>query len=174
MQLAVKKKEKADEKNLAWMPKSYLITDTDECKKKRSDSVAENIIEKFYMPFVRKHGYQHKITENISVIKKDTKVSVGHNFFLCKKKLELAKLKKNLIIYNNPSNNYTYTLPNNFTIIDINVEVLSKNTYNSVVKNIITTQLGMNSNKANGSSRNATESNHIKTNASNNLFFGNY
>jgi len=72
-------------------------------KKKRSDSVADNIIEKFYMPFVRKHDYQHKINEKISIIKKDTKKSAVHNFFLSKKKLELCKMRKDLIIYNNPS-----------------------------------------------------------------------
>jgi len=110
--LAVKKRENSEDKmnmniktSVGFRRSSYLLTDSNTPfkKKKRSDSVAENIIEKFYMPFVKKHKYQEKINENISVIKKDTKKSVAQNYFLSKKKIELKKLKKEFIIYNNPS-----------------------------------------------------------------------
>jgi len=110
--LAVKKRENSEDKmnmnlktSIGFHRSNNLLTDSNTLfkKKKRSDSVAVNIIEKFYMPFVKKHEYQEKITENISVIKKDTKKSVAQNYFLSKKKLELKKLKKEFIIYNNPS-----------------------------------------------------------------------
>jgi hypothetical protein len=74
--------------------------------KRRSDSLASNIVDKLYMPFVKNMGHQFKLKENLAVIKKDTKNSVIHNFFLTKKKVELGKLRNDFIIYNNPSNKF--------------------------------------------------------------------
>ena len=66
---------------------------------------------------------------------KDTQKNHKENHKLIKKQNEIQKISNELILYNNPSKY--------FINLDLNINQLSNNTYNSFVKSIINNQLAI-------------------------------
>lgn len=76
--------------------------------KKLENNKNKNFIEKFYKPFMNKRIYKTKLNENISSVKKMTRNSAMENFILEKKKRQIDKISQEILIYNNPSINFSY------------------------------------------------------------------
>jgi len=64
----------------------------------------KNINEKLYMPFINDKSYKIEVNNNLTKIKEDSKNSAMFSHKLIKRKEEVEKIGKQLIIYNNPSN----------------------------------------------------------------------
>ena len=62
-----------------------------------------NAMEKIVDPYPQKKKYLRKIKDNLISIKKDTKSNKKENFLLTKTQIEIEKISKELILYNNPS-----------------------------------------------------------------------
>lgn len=63
----------------------------------------QKITEKLYMPFIKDKSYKIEVNNNLTKIKEDSKNSAIFSHKLNKKKEEVDKIGKQLIIYNNPS-----------------------------------------------------------------------
>ena len=90
-------------------------------------------LSKVYDPYIEKHKYLSSLNEGIVQIKRNTRMNFVENHMLAKKKDQINKISNELLLYNNPSNYNIYE--------EINLNVLSNNTYNTFVKNIISSQL---------------------------------
>lgn len=66
----------------------------------------QKITEKLYMPFIKDKSYKIEVNNNRTKIKEDSKNSAIFSHKLIKKKEEVDKIGKQLIIYNNPSKNF--------------------------------------------------------------------
>ncbi len=72
--------------------------------RRTNSAINKKIIDKFYMPYIEKRFCQIALNENLGHTKKDTRKSANDNFDLDKKKVDIEKLTKKMIRYNNPSN----------------------------------------------------------------------
>jgi len=63
----------------------------------------QEIIEKFYDPFIQKKTYNININNNLLKVKSDTRQSAFDSHHLRKKKNEIKNIGKELLIYQNPS-----------------------------------------------------------------------
>jgi len=63
----------------------------------------QKITEKLYMPFIKDKSYKIEVNNNLTKIKDDSKNSAIFSHKLNKKKEEVDKIGKQLMIYNNPS-----------------------------------------------------------------------
>jgi hypothetical protein len=70
----------------------------------------QKITEKLYMPFIKDKSFKIEVNNNLTKIKEDSKNSAIFSHKLNKKKEEVDKIGKQLIIYNNPSKNSDYFL----------------------------------------------------------------
>lgn len=70
---------------------------------KRPTSKDSKIIEKFYMPFIKKKTYNIKINNNLLRVKDDTRQNAFDSHHILKKRNEIKNIGKELIIYQNPS-----------------------------------------------------------------------
>jgi ribosomal protein L33 len=71
-------------------------------------NVNQRIIQKFYMPYIEKKSYNTKLNTGILQIKQQTRNSTIYSHYLNKKKKEIDGIKRELIIYNNPSKIYLF------------------------------------------------------------------
>jgi len=99
-------------------------------------SKPKSFIDHFYKPFVNKMQYNISLNENLSFIRKKTCKDAKDIFYLGKKNREVGKISNDLIIYNNPSK-YLWFL--NFSKA-INLNTLSKETYNKFISYTMKTQ----------------------------------
>jgi len=63
----------------------------------------QKITEKLYMPFIKDKSYKIEVNNNLTKIKEDSKNSAMFSHKLIKKKEEVEKIGRHLMIYNNPS-----------------------------------------------------------------------
>ena len=87
-------------------------------KKKKTNSIEENIVNKLYSPFLKKTSYLRKLNKNMKGIKSMTTLNCQANHTLRKKKVEVDITTHQMYIYNNPL---------------INLDKLTNQTYNSLV-----------------------------------------
>lgn len=113
------------------------------------DAVKKNqdIVKKFYDPFIQKKTYNININKNLLKVKSDTRQSAFDSHHLKKKKNEIKEIGKELLIYQNPSK-YIFFIYffNFFNFLDINIDNISNITYNSMVKYVIGNHLNSNPN----------------------------
>lgn len=64
----------------------------------------QDIVKKFYDPFIQNKTYNIDINKNLLKVKSDTRQSAFDSHHLRKKKNEIKKIGKELLIYQNPSN----------------------------------------------------------------------
>jgi hypothetical protein len=110
-------------------------------------NINKKISDKFYMPFIKKKAYNIKLNEKMSEIKKNTRQSAYMSHFFTKKKKEIDGIAKELILYNNPSKIIQFVIFIYILFLDINLDSLSNNTYNSFVKYIINHQVEIKNDK---------------------------
>lgn len=67
----------------------------------------KKITEKLYMPYIKDKSYKIEVNNNLTKIKEDSKNSAIFSHKLNKKKEEVDKIGKQLIIYNNPSKRFS-------------------------------------------------------------------
>ena len=87
-------------------------------KKKKTNSIEENIVNKLYSPFLQKTSYLRKLNKNMKGIKSMTTLNCQANHTLRKKKVEIDITTHQMYVYNNPL---------------INSDKLANQTYNSLV-----------------------------------------
>ena len=87
-------------------------------KKKKTNSIEENIVNKLYSPFLKKTSYLRKLNKNMKGIKSMTTLNCQANHTLRKKKVEIDITTHQMYVYNNPL---------------INSDKLANQTYNSLV-----------------------------------------
>lgn len=63
----------------------------------------QDIIEKFYDPFIQTKKYNIGINKNLLKVKSDTRQSAFDSHHMIKKKNEIKNIGKELLIYQNPS-----------------------------------------------------------------------
>jgi hypothetical protein len=103
---------------------------------KKESLNGSKIVNKLYNSVAtEKRNYFRTLNENVGSIIKNTKKSVKENFKLTKKQGEIDKLSSEMILYNNPSKRQIN--------LELNINKLSNNTYNSFVKYIIHNQVQM-------------------------------
>ena len=66
----------------------------------------QDIIEKFYDPFIQTKTYNININKNILKVKSDTRQSAFDSHHMRKKKNEIQNIGKELLIYQNPSKKF--------------------------------------------------------------------
>ena len=93
-----------------------------------------------YEPYVEKKNFVRSLNENVCNIKRNTRLNIEDNFKLHKKQNDIDRLSNELILFNNPSKKFFNQ--------EINLNRLSNNTYNSFVKYIISSQIGLSKNKS--------------------------
>ena len=93
--------------------------------KKRANSIEENIVNKLYVPFLKKTHYLRKLNKNMKGIKSMTTYNCKANHTLRKRTEEVDIITHQMMIYNNPL---------------INPNKLSNTTYNSLVRLAMSTQ----------------------------------
>jgi hypothetical protein len=111
--------------------------------KKKQVKVVNNkmtsFLAKMYDPYVERNNYLSSLNEGIGKIKKNTRKNLIENNMLSKKKVEIKQIKYEFNLFNNPSKvNLTS---------EINLDSLSNNTYNTFVKNIISSQMDLSKRK---------------------------
>ncbi len=65
----------------------------------------QKITERLYMPFIKDKTYKIDVNNKLTKIKEDSKNSAMFSNKLIKKKEEVEKIGRHLMIYQNPSNN---------------------------------------------------------------------
>ena len=106
---------KVDEDDI---PDNYTKKKIKRIKKKKFNSIEENIINKLYSPFLQKTSYLRKLNQNIKGIKSMTTLNSQLNHTLRKRKGEIDGLTYQMYVYNNPL---------------VNPDKLANQTYNSLV-----------------------------------------
>ena len=74
----------------------------------------QDIIDKFYVPFIEKKSYNININRNLLKVKSDTRQSAFDSHHLRKKKSEVKNIGKELLIFQNPSKIFNLISSNNF------------------------------------------------------------
>ena len=106
---------KVDEDDI---PDNYTKKKIKRIKKKKFNSIEENIINKLYSPFLQKTSYLRKLNQNIKGIKSMTTLNSQLNHTLRKRKGEIDGLTYQMYVYNNPL---------------VNPDKLANQTYNSLI-----------------------------------------
>jgi hypothetical protein len=111
--------------------------------KKKQVKVVNNkmtsFLAKMYDPYIERNNYLSSLNEGIGNIKRNTRKNLIENNMLSKKKVEIKQIKDEFNLFNNPSK---VTLTSG-----INLDSLSNNTYNTFVKNIISSQTDLSKRK---------------------------
>ena len=100
------------------IPDNYTKKKVKRIKRKKFNSVEENIVNKLYSPFLQKTSYLRKLNQNMKGIKSMTTLNSQINHTLRKRKGEIDTLTYQMYVYNNPL---------------INSDKLANQTYNSLV-----------------------------------------
>ena len=100
------------------IPDNYTKKKVKRIKRKKFNSVEENIVNKLYSPFLQKTSYLRKLNQNMKGIKSMTTLNSQINHTLRKRKGEIDSLTYQMYVYNNPL---------------INSDKLANQTYNSLV-----------------------------------------
>ena len=106
---------KVDEDDI---PDNYTRKKVKRIKKRKFNTIEENVVNKLYSPFLKKTSYLSKLNKNMKGIKSMTTLNSQVNHTLRKRKGEVDILTYQMYIYNNPL---------------INPDKLANQTYNSLV-----------------------------------------
>ena len=100
------------------IPDNYTKKKVKIVKKRKFNSIEENIVNKLYSPFLKKTSYLRKLNKNMKGIKSMTTLNCQVNHTIRKRKSEVDILTHQMYIYNNPL---------------VNPDKLANQTYNSLV-----------------------------------------
>ena len=106
---------KVDEDDI---PDNYTRKKVKRIKKRKFNTIEENVVNKLYSPFLKKTSYLSKLNKNMKGIKSMTTLNSQVNHTLRKREGEVDILTYQMYIYNNPL---------------INPDKLANQTYNSLV-----------------------------------------
>ena len=85
------------------IPDNYTKKKVKRIKRKKFNSVEENIVNKLYSPFLQKTSYLRKLNQNMKGIKSMTTLNSQINHTLRKRKGEIDTLTYQMYVYNNPN-----------------------------------------------------------------------
>lgn len=100
-----------------------------------------SFLSKMYEPYIERNNYHSSLNEGIGNIKRNTRKNVVENNMLYKKKVQINQIKEEFNLFKNPSKMEITS--------GINLNSLSNNTYNTFVKNIMSSQTETSNKKLN-------------------------